>query len=251
MASITSEAAADDQNPGGALLKLVGAEVRVGDALLLADIDLTVCPGQLIGLIGVSGSGKTTLLHLLDGERTTSSGHRELVSGPVALLPQDAPAALNPALTIARQLKLLDRRCVGVEAVTRLAEVGLDDPDRVLGSRPGQLSGGECQRVVWAMMLIAAPRVLLLDEPTSALDEARRLGSMELLLRYLRAVDGAAVVASHDPGLLLEYCTELTVLDQGRIVASGTLEELLRGAEAHPLVRALAGAAASHRGGDR
>ena len=208
-----------------------------GPVSALRGLDLTVEPGELAAIVGPSGSGKTTLLRLLAGierptggrlsvlglDLTTASGRaiRRHARGSIAMVEQHYRLSLSPYLPIRDSVALpLAVRGVGSaerrrRAATLLERVGLGDRD---GALPGELSGGEQQRVAVAVALIAQPRLILADEPTGELD-AETAERLLVLLRELVAETGTtAVVVTHDAAV--EAIADRTVhLRDGRAIA--------------------------------
>ncbi|MFE3072242.1 ABC transporter ATP-binding protein [Streptomyces sp. NPDC059247] len=206
----------------------------------LRSADLTVRPGETVGLIGPNGSGKTTLLRCVYGTLTPTAG-RALLDGDdlralgpkararrVATVPQDS--AVEFELTV-RELVALGRSPhkrfwegdTGADherAGTALARVGLAD----LADRPyPTLSGGERQRALVARALVQEPELLVLDEPTNHLDIRHQLD----VLALVRALGTTNLLALHDLNLAAAYCDRLYVLEGGRVVTGGTPAEVL------------------------
>ncbi|UUU19424.1 dipeptide/oligopeptide/nickel ABC transporter permease/ATP-binding protein [Streptomyces sp. DSM 40750] len=226
-----------------------------GPRNVVDSIGFTVRPGEIFGLVGESGSGKTvtglSLLGLLppngavtggsawlDGTRITGLPERELqrVRGSeIALVSQEPMVALDPYFTIGSQLAEVIRRTGGVpggkDAVRRrtrelLTSVHLRDPDDVVRRHPHELSGGMLQRVVIAMALAGSPKVLIADEPTTALDVTVQAGILDLL-RSLRDEHGMAIILiTHDLGVVADSCDRAIVMEHGRIVEEGPVEDI-------------------------
>ncbi|MFD4321598.1 ABC transporter ATP-binding protein [Streptomyces sp. NPDC058548] len=206
----------------------------------LRAVDLTVRPGETVGLIGPNGSGKTTLLRCVYGTLTPTAG-RALLDGDdlhalgpkararrVATVPQDS--ALEFELTVGELVALgrsphkrfwegdtdADRERAG----DALARVGLAD----LADRPyPTLSGGERQRALVARALVQDPALLVLDEPTNHLDIRHQLD----VLALVRTLGTTNLLALHDLNLAGAYCDRIYVLERGRLVSGGTPAEVL------------------------
>ena len=241
-----------------ATLQVAGAGVTYPRAHTeaLADIDLEVEAGQTLGIVGESGSGKTTLGRLLVGTLSPTRG-RVLVNGrewskvdrrdpirrEIQMVFQDPYGALNPWIT-ARQAvaevfqvwHALGRREAGTRADQVLQEVGLTSD--AVERRPGQLSGGQCQRVGIARALAADPSILIADEPTSSLDVSVQAQILNLL-NALRVSRGLAIILiSHDLSVVNHVTDETMVLFSGRLVERGPTHTVLT-APAHPYTRVL------------
>lgn len=221
----------------GALLELRGLRVRAPNRVLVDGVDVTVRGGRITALCGPSGAGKSLtarvclgVVDVLPGVETGSlrypeveerdwlAGHhgggasawrrlhrstRHLRGSYLSYAPQAASSALNPGRTVGRQLELaLDRRrhpLAGAERTKRmialLDEVGLGP--QVLGSLPGELSGGMCQRAALAVAMACDPRVLVADEPETGLDPLLRRQVVELLVAVGRAHGCGVLLISH------------------------------------------------------
>ncbi len=209
----------------------------------VCDLSLVVEPGEWVALIGPNGAGKTTTLRafaglvsfrgsvLLDGRSVADTPRRE-IARRVAVVPQKprTPAELTVAeyVLLGRTPYLgylaSESRADRHAAERAIARLGLEAfVERSLGS----LSGGELQRVVLARALAQEAPILLLDEPTSALDLGRQQQALELVDR-LRHDHGLTVVsAMHDLSLAGQYADRLLLLEQGRLAAQGSAEEVL------------------------
>lgn len=220
----------------------------------LQDVSFRVNAGERVGIVGGSGSGKTTLARLLlglvqpdagtvsfRGERTDGQPEKALANlrGGASMVFQDPHSSLNPRMRVgdivAEPLRspLLKKRgnlpTNGRAAVqTALGAVGLD---RGTTSRfPHQLSGGQRQRVAIARALVSGPDVLMADEPVSALDVAVRAQVLNLLADAVRDRGLALVFISHDLAVVRHLCERVVVMQAGRIVEEGSVEEVF----AHP-----------------
>jgi cobalamin transport system ATP-binding protein len=217
--------------------------VEIDRSVLLAGVDLTVAPGEWMGLIGPNGAGKTTLLRAVagvmdsfgvirvDGNDLAELAPRERARR-VALVPQ---RPIIPPGMDAFTYVLLGRtphlgyfasegkRDVEI-AGEALAELGVAD----LSHRDiSTLSGGELQRVVLARALAQQPEILLLDEPTSALDVGNQQQVLEVI-DGMRSIRGLTVVSAiHDLTLAGQFCDRLALLADGELVAVGTPHQVL------------------------
>ena len=222
--------------PHAPALDAQGIHKSYGTHEVLHGVDLLVEPGQILGLLGRNGAGKSTLITILCGLRRADSGtanicgHRP-ASANAARLIGYAPQELGiyPDLSVAQNLAAfgelhgLGRR----EAASRAGEVmdllGLTEKR---GQRASHLSGGQQRRLHAGMAIMHRPRLVFMDEPTVGADVEAR----SQILRAVRqlADDGAAVVyTSHYLAEFEELGSDIAILNEGRIVASGTLEEIV------------------------
>lgn len=206
-------------------------------------IDLKVERGETVAVLGPNGAGKTTLLRALAGLAPLSSG-RVVLDGQVledaatdTFVPPEERSfgvvfqdhLLFPHLDAAENVAF-GLRCRGMgrrearrEAARWLELVGLDARS---GDLPRQLSGGQQQRVALARALAVRPRVLLLDEPLAALDVATRVEVRRTLRGLLDSFDGIRVLVTHDPLEARVLAGRLVLLEEGRVVQSGTPDEI-------------------------
>ena len=219
-----------------------GLQVSVRqDAPIPLDVSFTCEPGQVLAIFGPSGSGKTTILRTVAGLQTPAEGlvragadtwldTTARVSVPVhhravGFVFQDY--ALFPHLTavgnVMTALGHLPRGARRLRAEALLAQVHLA---RHLDRRPAALSGGERQRVALARALAREPAVLLLDEPFAAVDRAVRRHLQDEIDQIRRSLDIPLILVTHDFDDVLRLASHLLLLDQGRMVAAGSLEAL-------------------------
>ncbi|MFC0849197.1 dipeptide ABC transporter ATP-binding protein [Streptomyces noboritoensis] len=231
-------------------------------------VSLEVAAGEVLGLVGESGSGKSTVglaaLGLHDPARTRIEGSvevagTEVVGAPesrlrglrgsrIAMVFQDALAALSPFHTVGAQLAEAYRvhhkgasRAEGRErAAAMLERVGIAAARA--GDYPHQFSGGMRQRVMIAAALVNAPDVVVADEPTTALDARVQRQVLDLLAELGRENGTAVLFVSHDMGVVGDFTDRTAVMRNGRVVEEGTTARLLTDAS-HPYTRALTGAA--------
>jgi ATP-binding cassette, subfamily F, member 3 len=232
------------------LLVISGAVIRMGGRTLLNEADLTIDPGRRIGLVGRNGAGKSTLLHAIAGEIALDGGDMRLSSrariatvrqeapeGPISLLdtvlqgdPERLALLAETETADPHRLAEIHDRLVTIgadsapaRAATILAGLGFDEAAR---SRPvAEFSGGWRMRVALATALFANPDLLLLDEPTNHLD----LEATMWLESWLARFPGAALVVSHDRGLLDRAVKAIAHLDKGKIsITPGGFDEFVR-----------------------
>jgi iron complex transport system ATP-binding protein len=226
-------------------LEAKGVEFSYYNGLVLKGIDLQLRQGELVGLIGPNGSGKTTVLRALSGVLSLRKGAvllegqdvrqltRRQVAQRIAVVPQELTIPF--AFTV-REMVMLGR----TPHVRQLAGAGVHDLEVVeqklaltgtceLAARVfGELSGGEQQRVIIAMALAQEAPILLLDEPTVHLDISHQVEVLELIKQLNRQQGLTVLTVIHDLNLAALYFDRLLLLQNGRIVADGTPDEVLR-----------------------
>jgi molybdate transport system ATP-binding protein len=215
-------------------------------------VELTVGE-EVVAVLGPNGAGKSTLLRAVAGLRAVDRGRvtiDDVVVDDAAagrfVPPQRRPIGvvfqdylLFPFLTARDNVAfgLRSRKVPRREAARRadewLARVGLADK---AGARPGELSGGQAQRVALARAIVSRPRVLLLDEPLAALDAGARIDIRRELRRHLAESAGARLIVTHDPVDASVLADRVVILEAGRVVQTGTMEEVA----AHPRSRYVA-----------
>jgi peptide/nickel transport system ATP-binding protein len=222
---------------------------------ILQQVSFTVRAGETLCVVGESGSGKsvTSLAALgllppgalqasagrilLDGEDLLQAGPgrlRALRGSRMAMIFQEPMTALNPVLSVGRQIDevLQTHTALGAnlrraKVLEALAQVHLPDPQRIHAAYPHQLSGGQRQRIMIAMALVLAPRLLIADEPTTALDVTTQQQILKLI-RELQQRHGTAVLfITHDMGVVADIADRVCVMRQGRVVESGSVREVL------------------------
>lgn len=199
---------------------------RYGDTLVLDSVDLRVPRGATYGLIGPNGAGKTTMLSIVAGLRHPTSGEVDLAVPRRAMgLLVDTPLfepwlSAHEVVDLARHLVAPDLPRTEVDRV--LAEVGLSDSAH---RRTGGFSRGMLQRLGIASCLVGDPEVLILDEPSSALDPAGRREVLDLVGRL--AHTKTVILSTHILGDVQQVCDVVGVIDRGRLLYEGPIEELL------------------------
>jgi len=204
--------------------------------LVLHDISLEIEEGRTLGLMGASGCGKTTLGMILGGLERPSSGcvfYRGIdikklrgddylaFRREVQMVFQDPEGSLNPRKSIERSiheiLGLLEipKREWRNRTSEALEKVGLSE--ELLCRYPGQISGGQCQRVALSRVLLLNPKIMILDEPTSALDISVQAQILSLLKDLQRDMGLAYLIISHQPEVIMFMAHEEIVLEDGVI----------------------------------
>jgi oligopeptide/dipeptide ABC transporter ATP-binding protein len=259
----------------------VAYQSQDGDVRAVEQVNLSLHPGEVVGLVGESGSGKSTLAYgacrLLRppavvtggsvryyGRRITQGGDpadilalnkKELHSlrwREIAIVFQSAMNALNPVLRVQDQILDAIRAHLKMsnseakeKAATLLDLVGI--PRARLRSYPHELSGGMRQRVMIAMALAADPEVVIMDEPTTALDVVVQRDILAQIVELKQTLGFAILFITHDLSLLLELADRIAVMYAGRLLETGTAQELMR-EPAHPYTRGLLNSFPSLRG---
>lgn len=219
-------------------------------------VNLTVGSGETVGLVGESGSGKSTVGNAVLGLVPCASGRitlagkeftRQLAVEHVQAVFQDPRGSLNPSRTIgaalAEPLRVRRRLCrseAEARVVSTLGQVGLSSD--TFQQFPGQLSGGQRQRVAIARALVLEPDLVICDEPTSALDLSVQAQVLNLLLELQEQLGLAYLFISHDIDVVRHMSHRIAVLQSGRILEAGPVEQVMAD-PSHPYTRALLAAA--------
>jgi microcin C transport system ATP-binding protein len=226
-------------------------------------LNLSIDKGDRVALVGESGSGKTitalAALGLLQdvelrgsiqwkGEElngASPSRLRRLRGKEIAMVFQEPMSALNPLLTVGRQVgevlethEGLTKSQAHERAVELLQRVGIDDPSRRARSYPHQLSGGQRQRVLIAMALACQPELLIADEPTTALDVSLRQQILELLWALQDETGMAILLITHDLPIVKRFASRVAVMQSGSIIESGDAESVFQ-RPSHPYTQRL------------
>jgi peptide/nickel transport system ATP-binding protein len=266
----------------GALLDIRDLQIRFGAAEAVRGISLQLAEGEVLGLVGESGSGKSVtalaILGLLGpsaqvagqilwrrseagscGEaaadqsahtddllRLPESALRRLRGREIAMIFQEPMTALNPAMTIGRQVAEAAEahfpswtgREAKRKAIAALEAVAIPEAARRYSDYPHQFSGGQRQRILIAMALINRPRLLIADEPTTALDVTVQAQVLELLKNLQRQYGLAMLFISHDLAVVGQVASRVAVMRAGQVVETGPCARLLTAPE-HPYTRSL------------
>jgi molybdate transport system ATP-binding protein len=219
------------------------AEIRADVGGFALDLQLSVALRELVAILGPNGAGKTSTLRVLAGLTPLSAG-RVTLDGvvledpnhgvriaserrPIGMVFQDY--LLFPHLSVLENVAFGlrsrgHRRPAALEVARHwLERVGLD---AYAGRKPGSLSGGQAQRVALARALATSPALLLMDEPMAALDASTRVELHRELRRQLESFNGVRLVVTHDPLEAMAIADRLVILEQGRVLQSGSPSEV-------------------------
>ncbi|WP_370154018.1 ABC transporter ATP-binding protein [Ferrovibrio sp.] len=228
---------------------------RAGIVRALEHVGFDIGRGEMVAIVGESGSGKSvtayTVMGILDpagrvSGGTATFGGLDLLTAPEAALRdirgremsmifQNPRVALNPIRRVGDQIADVLLQHGGVtraeapkRAVEMLARVRIPDPERRARAYPFELSGGMCQRIMIAIALSCAPRLLIADEPTTGLDVTTQAAIMDLIAELGSAQGMATLLITHDLGMAAEYCDRIVVMHAGHIVEAAPTAELFR-----------------------
>ncbi|HSE70010.1 MAG TPA: ABC transporter ATP-binding protein [Nocardioidaceae bacterium] len=218
------------------------------------DVSYSVSPGEVLAIVGESGSGKTqssmSLVGLLppNGRATGSAtlkgkeliglgggAMRDVRGNEVSVIFQEPMTALNPVYTVGFQIVETLRAHFSMSpaqakerALELLRMVEIPEPERRFGNFPHQLSGGQRQRVMIAQALACEPSLLIADEPTTALDVTVQAEILKLVRDLRERIDAGIVLITHDMGVVADMADRIVVMKSGRIVETGTAEQIFR-----------------------
>jgi len=223
-------------------------------------LSFSVEKGETLGIVGESGSGKSVtslaIMGLQKETRAQVSGQilldgvdivaaseaevRELRGRSMAMIFQDALAALHPYFTVGSQIaeayrvhNRVSKKVAQARAIEMLDRVGIPDPAKRAGSFPHQFSGGMRQRAMIAMALSCNPSLLIADEPTTALDVTVQAQILELLGDLQKEFGSAIILITHDLGVVAEIADEILLMYAGKAIERGTTRDLLSNPQ-HP-----------------
>ncbi|GAB3530912.1 ABC transporter ATP-binding protein [Arthrobacter tecti] len=248
--SVTDPHPTRPANDDGALVQVSGLRIsyEAGRELVpvVQDVDFNIAAGESFGLVGESGSGKSTVARTLLAELRAGSrilggevrvdgqnvfdldgpALRKLRGGTVALVAQNAGQSLTPSMRVGKQVQeALESH--GIKGGRRrvlelLDQVRLPHVAELAKRYPHQLSGGQQQRVSIAMAIAARPKVLVLDEPTTALDVVTQAAVLRLIEDLRSELNVAALIVSHDLGVVSGMADRVAVMRDGRILENQT-----------------------------
>jgi oligopeptide transport system ATP-binding protein len=222
--------------------------------------------GETIAVVGESGCGKSVtmmsimgLIPIPPGEiacgealyrgrdllKITESEMEDIRGKDIAMIFQDPMTALNPVISVGRQLSEplrvhlgMDKAAIHQRSIELLEQVGIPDPAQRLKEYPHQLSGGQRQRVMIAMALACVPSVLIADEPTTALDVTIQAQIVELVQRFREKMTMSVIWITHDLGVVAEMAERVLVMYAGFIVEEAVVDDLYEDPR-HPYTQAL------------
>ena len=228
-----SQPVASPRFDGAAAVRVADVHKRYGAIQAVDGVSFEVARGEVFGLLGPNGAGKTTTVEMLEGLRAPDSGLLEVLGIDVARNPDDLKqrvgvtlqtAELYPKLTVVEVLDLFRsfyKRSLPTDQLIEFLDLG---ERRTAQTR--QLSGGQRQRLAVALALVNDPEVLFLDEPTTGLDPAARRSLWDLVQK-LQAQGKTILLTTHYMEEAEVLCDRLAIMDHGRILALGTVNELV------------------------
>ena len=240
------------------LLEMQGFRVlfpgRKGPMAAVDGVDLSIYPGEIVGVVGESGSGKSvmsqSILRLREYETSLRyegsirfegqdllqlplSALRQIRGNRISVIFQDPLTSLSPVHTVGKQMGevlRLHKKLSRKEALERSGEllhlVGIPDPARCLRQYPYELSGGMQQRVMIAMALACEPALLIADEPTTALDVTIQEQILDLIAQLNKKLGMSVLFITHDLSAMAQLCHSVRVMYLGQIVEEAETEEL-------------------------
>ncbi|UNC48730.1 ABC transporter ATP-binding protein [Enterobacter huaxiensis] len=238
---------------------------RDGDVHAVRGVSFYVQPGELVGIVGESGCGKSvtckSIVQLLgsngriaggsirfqndDLAQKTSEQMRAIRGNEIAMIFQDPMTALNPVLTVGKQMseilvrnKKLSKKAAKAAAIAMLDQVGIAEAERRYHQYPHEFSGGMRQRVMIAIALSCNPKLLIADEPTTALDVTIQAQILRLLKSLQQQTRTAILLITHDLGVVAQVCSRVVVMYGGLVMEEGSVEDIFY-RPAHPYTQGL------------
>jgi peptide/nickel transport system ATP-binding protein len=247
------------------LLSVEDLVVAINGVPVVDGVSFSAGRSEIVALVGESGCGKSlTALAMmgllppaakiargavrLESDELISLGAeklRTLRGNRMSIIFQEPVASLNPLMRAGEQVaesliihRGLDHATARIQAHDMLARVGIPDVQRRFRQFPFELSGGMCQRIMIASALVCRPRLLIADEPTTALDVTIQAQILELMKDLRRETGTAILIITHDMGVVADIADRMMVMYAGRIVESGTVEDVFA-RPSHPYTRLL------------
>lgn len=235
-------------------VRVQGLKVAYGDKEVLHGVDMSVVKGEIYAVVGASGSGKSTFLstvlglyasgeQILDGDICVFGTHTNTLKAQsrrsfrrdyLGYVPQDPMTNLNPSMRIGKQIEdallaggKLSKHEVKSHVIHLLSEVGIDEPERRMRQFPHEFSGGMCQRILIAIALSRNPALIIADEPTSALDVTVQKTILDHMVSLVKERGITLLFITHNLALAAERANHIGVMHDGRIIESGTAEDIV------------------------
>ncbi|MGN1368150.1 MAG: ABC transporter ATP-binding protein [Aristaeellaceae bacterium] len=258
----------------------VSFDTRQGVVRAVRDVSFHVNKGEILGFVGESGSGKSVSVmsclgltakngrvesgSILFGERELSPAGlharaerkqheamlRSVRGNEISMIFQDPMTYMNPVLTVGTQVTegiLAHTKCTRHEAWQRgielLRTVGIPSPEKRMKQYPYEFSGGMRQRIIIATALACSPKLLIADEPTTALDVTVQSQILEMIRKRAREEGTSVIMITHDLGVVASLCDRIAILYGGKIVETGTTDEVFYETK-HPYTLGLLGSIA-------
>lgn len=243
----------------------IKAEDRQGDVTILDNISFHIQPGETLGIVGESGCGKSltalSILGLLNRNMDITGGTirfgdkvlsrmdakelRKVCGKEIGMIFQEPMSALNPLLTIGRQLAeplrahlKMTKKEAHQRSLQLLEAVGIKAPEQVLKSYSYELSGGMCQRILIAIAISCDPGLLIADEPTTALDVTVQAQVLRIIKKLIQDKGMSLLLISHDFGVISQMSERVIVMYSGEIVEEDTIENIVKDPK-HPYTKKL------------
>ncbi|UUE38641.1 ABC transporter ATP-binding protein [Pectobacterium aroidearum] len=243
-----------------AILQVENLNLSIGGEAKVSEVSFTLFSGERVCLLGASGSGKSLTAKAVIGTPPAGCqvsgsirvngeevGQLKALARPqtgrVSAVFQDSATALNPLMPLGKQLSLALKTTSSAELSALLSAMQLDDIPNLLQRYPAELSGGQRQRICITLALLGKTRLLVADEPTTALDVITQQQVLQVLQERSVQPDAPALLfITHDIAVAAQLCQRGLVMENGQIVESGSMLQLLN-APQHPYTRSLVAAA--------
>ncbi|MGO9741914.1 MAG: ABC transporter ATP-binding protein [Roseiarcus sp.] len=246
--------------------------------VLVDDVSFRLKRGEVIGLIGESGAGKSTIglaamgytrrdCYIVGGEilfdgrdvRAMSADDRRKLRGPrISYIAQSAAASFNPAMTLMQQVtetairhRVLTAEAARAEAVSLFRQLDLPEPETIGQRYPHQVSGGQLQRAMAAMAMVARPDIVVFDEPTTALDVTTQVECLAAFRKLVREHGAAALYITHDLAVVAQIADRIMVLRRGKMIEFGASRQILQAPQEEYTRRLVSERVAAHAFVDR
>ena len=227
---------------------------QYGTIHAVKDINISLKPGEILGIVGESGAGKSTIgnaiINLLEPPGKIINGKiifngqdlrdlkdkqmQDIRGNKIGMIFQDPQTSLNPLMTIGSQLIETINKTTQLfgnaaynKALELLKSVGIEKPELRLKSYPHQFSGGMRQRVVISLALAGNPDLIIADEPTTALDVSIQAQILDLIKKLCLDRKLGVIIITHDIGVIASIANQVAVMYSGKIVENGNVNQIL------------------------